>query len=407
MAKNIIIAGAGPSGMCAAIAAARDGASVTVIEKNDTVGKKLSMTGNGRCNLSNLRMSADDFNENSRDRMKKWLSLFGVKDTINFFKSLGVVVMSEDGYLYPISGQAKTVTQALYNECLRLGVSFIFSEQLKSIAKNSEVFNVKTSKNEYVADAVIVAVGGLAGPGTTMSTGDGYYICEKLGMSKKDTYPALCSLVTDDDSISGDFGIRMNARASFLIGDGVFATEEGEVQITKNSLSGIPIMQSSGLVCYHLSKNRPVTVSIDFFPEYTDEEFEALVDDMLRLAHDRRLKDLLLGFCNQGITDLILGRMKLSPDMKAKNVGESMLRCVLQKYRDVRFNIVKTADYKKAQVTRGGISLGDLDDNLMCVKSPGVFVIGELCDVDGRCGGYNLQWAWCSGYIAGGAASCL
>ena len=128
---------------------------------------------------------------------------------------------------------------------------------------------------------------------------------------------------------------------------------------------------------------------------------------MLSLAHDRRLKDLLLGFCNQGITELILGRMKLSPDMKAKNVGESMLRCVLQKYRDVRFNIVKTADYKKAQVTRGGISLGDLDDNLMCVKSPGVFVIGELCDVDGRCGGYNLQWAWCSGYIAGGAASCL
>ncbi len=407
MAKHIIVAGAGPSGMCAAIAAARDGAQVKIIEKNTEVGKKLSMTGNGRCNLTNLNMSEYDYNDDARGRMKKWLSLFGAKDTVEFFASLGVVVSDEDGYLYPISGQAKTITLSLYNECVRLGVEFIFGEQLKEVTSCTEGFKVRTSKNEYACNAVIIAIGGLAGPGTTMSTGDGYYICEKIGMTKKETYPALCPLFTDDTSFSSDHGVRILARATFLIGDGAFADEEGEIQLTKGCISGIPIMQASGLVAEHISKNRPVTVSINFFPGYDDEEFEALIQNMLGLVGERKLGELLLGFCNSEINNMILSRMKLSANMKIKNVGESMLRCVFYKYRDLRFNITGTGDYKKAQVTRGGISLGDLDDNLMFKKVPGIFVVGELCDVDGRCGGYNLQWAWCSGYIAGGAASCL
>ena len=406
--NHVLIAGGGASGLCAAIAAARNGAAVTVIEKSDSCGKKLSMTGNGRCNLANLNVSQSDYNDEARGRMKNWLNEFGVNKVTEFFASLGLVIVGEDGYLYPISGQATSVVAVLMNECNRLGVSFVYNEQVKRILdKEDGSYIVKTDKNEYSAKAVIMATGGLAGPKTTGSTGDGYYICEQLGMSKKETFPALVPLLSEDESLPSQSGVRALARITFMIGEGVIATEFGEVQITQKGISGIPVMQASGVVAYHLSKGRPITCSIDFFPSYSDAEFEELTNRLISLSSDRRLGELLDGFCNSNINEMILKRMKISRDMKIKNVGESMLSFILYKYRDVRIDITETADYKKAQVTKGGISLGDLTDKLESKSAKGVFVVGELCDVDGRCGGYNLQWAWTSGYIAGEAASSL
>ncbi|WP_139176160.1 aminoacetone oxidase family FAD-binding enzyme [Butyrivibrio sp. ob235] len=406
--NQVVIAGGGASGMCAAIAAARKGAVVRIIEKTDVCGKKLSMTGNGRCNLANLKVSPDDYNVNSRTRMKKWLKQFGVDRVTEFFSSLGLVIVGEDGYLYPISGQAGSVVSVLLNECVRLGVDFTYNEQVKRIIKNEDgTFTVKTDKGEYGADSVILSTGGLAGPKSTGSTGDGYYICEQLGMTKKDTFPALVSLLSEDETLPTESGVRALARVTFMIGDGEIAKEYGEVQITSKGISGIPVMQASGTVAEHLSKGRPVTCSIDFFPGYSDGEFDALVDRMMCLSKERKVGDLLDGFCNSHINEMVLRRMKISRGMKVKNVGESMLACILYKYRDIRINITGIGDYKKAQVTRGGISLGDLSDTLSSKRCPGVYVVGELCDVDGRCGGYNLQWAWTSGYIAGEAAGSL
>jgi predicted Rossmann fold flavoprotein len=404
--KKIYVAGGGAAGMCAAIYAARNGAKVTIIEKNNCLGKKLSMTGNGRCNLTNLDMREEYYNASGRGRMKEWLSVFGVEDVISFFKSLGVVVKSEDGYIYPVSGQAKSVVAAMENEIRRLGVECVFGEQVKGVsALDGGWCLLKTDKGSYETDAVILAMGALSGAKSTMSTGDGYYICKNIGMTIKDTHPALVGFKAAPGEILPAAGVRAEASVSFKLGDEVIATESGEIQITTDGISGIPVMQASRDVVRFVEEKKPVYAVIDFFPDYDDSDFAALKESMLRLRDGRTLEEFLQGFANSYVTDMILGRMKLSRTMKMKNISESMASCILDNYRALRIAIDSSYGYQASQVTTGGVSLGDIGSDFSCRALPCVYVVGELLDVDGRCGGYNLQFAWTSGSIAGAAAS--
>ena len=423
MAKKIIIAGGGASGMCAAIYAARNGADVTIIEKNNVLGKKLSMTGNGRCNLTNLDMREDCFNAAARTRMKSWLAAFGATEVIRFFRSLGVVVRSEDGYIYPASGQATTVVTALGNEILRLGVEVVFEQQVKRIEVNTgcgisggadggngagyggRSYVVVTDKGRFYGDAVIMATGSLSGPKTTMSTGDGYYICKQLGMTIKDTFPALVGFKCDKEDGLPEAGVRSMANVSFYLGTEELAREYGEVQITPEGISGIPVMQASRDIIRLVSEKKPVYAEVDFFPDHDEKAFEELKQDMMRFLDKRTLGEFLQGFGNSSINELVLSRMKLGKGMKMKNISPSMAECILDNYRKLKFRIVDCNGYQASQVTTGGVSLGDIGDHFAYVNDGGIYCIGELVDVDGRCGGYNLQWAFMSGSIAGTAAS--
>ena len=392
--------------MCAAIYAARNGAEVCIIEKNDCLGKKLSMTGNGRCNLTNLNMSEDCYNAAARSRMKDWLGTYGAEDVICFFKSLGVVVKSEDGYIYPVSGQAKTVVDALKNEIIRLGIKVIYKEQLKSInsLKNGSV-EIVTDKSRYEADKCIIAVGSLSGVKSTMSTGDGYYICKKLGMNIKDTFPALVGFKCEEGELLPEKGVRCDVRISFVLGNEVLSSEQGELQITSDGISGIPVIQASRDVIRFVEEKKPVYAVIDFFPDYDESDFDILKKDMLRLKDDRSVTEFLLGFANQGVTDMILGRMKMSKTMKMKNVSDSFAECILDSYRNLKLKIDDSYGYQASQVTTGGVSIAEIGSDFSFNKNRNIYVIGELLDVDGRCGGYNLQFAFTSGSIAGCASS--
>ena len=393
--------------MCAAVYAARNGAEVTIIEKNTQLGKKLSMTGNGRCNLSNLDMNEKMYNAAAEKRMKQWLSVYGVLDVINFVKSLGIVIKSEDGYLYPISGQASTVVDAFKNELKRLGVKIVYGEQAKAvnIIEAAEKYEVITNINSYEADRVIIATGGLSGAKSTMSTGDGYYICKKLGLSVKDTYPALVGFKTAEDEIMPENGVRCTAEISFLLGSEVIAREYGELQLTKDGISGIPVMQASGKVVRFLAEGKPIFASINFFPDYDEDDYLSLEKEMLRLRDDRSLAEFLNGYHNSQINEMIIKRTKMGRSMKMKNISESMVRSIFDNYRNYKIRLSDSYGYQLSQVTSGGVSLGDIRDDMTIVSDNGIFVVGELLDVDGRCGGYNLQWAFTSGAIAGTVAS--
>lgn len=407
MNKKVIVLGGGASGMCAAVYAARNGAEVTIIEKNTQLGKKLSMTGNGRCNLSNLDMNEKMYNAAAEKRMKQWLSVYGVLDVINFVKSLGIVIKSEDGYLYPISGQASTVVDAFKNELKRLEVKVVYGEQAKAVnvIETAEKYEVITNINSYEADRVIIATGGLSGAKSTMSTGDGYYICKKLGLSVKDTYPALVGFKTAEDEIMPENGVRCTAEISFLLGSEVIAREYGELQLTKDGISGIPVMQASGKVVRFLAEGKPIFASINFFPDYDEDDYLSLEKEMLRLRDDRSLAEFLNGYHNSQINEMIIKRTKMGRSMKMKNISESMVRSIFDNYRNYKIRLSDSYGYQLSQVTSGGVSLGDIRDDMTIVSDNGIFVVGELLDVDGRCGGYNLQWAFTSGAIAGTVAS--
>lgn len=423
--KKIIIAGCGAAGMCAAVTAARCGASVTVIEKNTEAGKKLSMTGNGRCNLSNIQMNTNYFSSESEDgfRLDRWLSRFGTADTITFFKSIGVLSMNEDGYIYPRSGQAQTVTYALVHEMERLGVRIIYGSQVKSIffdeKKSCNI--VKTAdKQEYSCDSVIMTTGGLSGPSSTMSTGDGYYIAKRLGAKCTALYPALVCLKTDDSGCMENTGVRAEARITLVTTDGrIVADEFGELQLTKGVISGIPALQAGGKAAKELYQlnaqgekgGQNITAHIDFFPEYSNEDFKKLIYDRMYMADGRSVRDFLTGMANEHISSMILSRMGIAQSTDAamlaakQDTGESILYRIMMMYRDFTLQITGTGDYRSSQCTYGGISIDSLSDELELVSAPGVYIAGELADIDGRCGGYNLQWAWTSGTISGCAAA--
>ena len=407
--KRIIVAGGGAAGLCAAVCAARSGALVTVIEKNNVLGKKLSMTGNGRCNLTNLKIDGSFYNASSKSRMDKWLGQFGPIDTMDFFRSLGIITMNEDGYVYPVSEQAISVVNAFENELKRLGVNIVYNSQLKSIehidGDDGDEYIVKASGAEYRCHKVIIAIGSLSGAKTTMSTGDGYYICKKLGMKVKDTYPALVGFKTSEDDIMPDAGVRCRGEISFYLGEELLTSEKGEIQLLSTGISGIPVMQASRDIIKFVSEKKPVYAVLDLFADYDDKSFDRLKEEMLKLRDNRSISEFLSGFGNSHINDMILKRMKLSHTMKTSNISDSMLRCILDNYRKIKFNIADSNGYLQSQVTTGGISIGDVNDDFSYVGDTGIYVIGELLDVDGRCGGYNLQFAWMSGFLAGNFAA--
>lgn len=407
MPEKVIIAGAGASGMCAAIVCARAGAEVILIEKTDIAGKKLSMTGNGRCNLSNMDMRAQCYNSEAGVRMGRWLEKYGTGETVKFFHSLGIEIRNEEGYLYPFSGQALSVAEVMRKETERLNVNIIYHTQVKEIlaGTGSYRYGVRTTGALYEADSVILATGGNSGPKITMSTGDGYYIAQKLGLHVTDVRPGLVQLKSAEPLLPDETGVRAEAEVTFLAGEKVLAKETGELQLTAGGLSGIPVMQASAQVARALSKGESVYAEIDFFPGYTQEEFSQLTENIISLKDQRNIYDLLEGICNSHINTLILQKAGIEPNSRSDQFTDMNLENILRKYRQIRIPIVETGTFQQSQVTAGGICLQDLTDELESVDMPGIYCIGELTDVDGRCGGYNLQWAWMSGSFAGRAAA--
>ncbi|MBQ6735063.1 MAG: aminoacetone oxidase family FAD-binding enzyme [Lachnospiraceae bacterium] len=409
-AKRVVIIGGGAAGLTAGVLCARAGCAVKMLEKTEVCGRKLSMTGNGRCNLSNLAMEASCYNEAAAPLLEQLLGRFGVREAIDFFDSVGVLVREEEGCLYPVSGQAQTVTDALLHAFLSAGGEILYRRQAKEIlageAADDAAWMVRTAGERYPADAVLLASGALSGPKTTKSTGDGYYIAEKLGAEIVPAYPALCGLQCEEVRLPKETGLRVFATVRMRSPEqSILAEERGEVQFTAGRISGIPVMQLSAACARLLAEGKAVTLSLDLFPETADADFEDMIQARVRDAYQQTLGDFLRGFAHAEINRMLAERFGLSLTQPLREGSAERLFALLRAYRDIRFAIGGTDDYVHAQATAGGIALSSLTETLSLQSAPGVYAIGELADVNGRCGGYNLQWAWTSAMCAAEAVT--
>lgn len=399
--KRVVIIGGGASGLMAAISAARQGAKVTLLEKNKQTGKKLLVTGNGRCNFTNRDQEISHYRSDHPELAKQVLDAFSMSETLEFFENLGIVVKDRNGYLYPASSQAASVAGVLRLEAERLQVKTACSTKVISVEKQEEYFRIKTEGWCYEADAVILACGSMAAP-ETGSEGDGYRFAKELGHSVIEPLPALTGVHAAEKDCAKLSGVRMDAKLFLYIEGQIFTEEEGEVQFTSYGLSGIPVFQISRCISRALSGGKSCGLCLDLWPGKTRELVEKLLREKQEYTANRKGTDILLGVFPEKMSGVLLERSGISAKKRGFDWTEEDYRRLSGNIKELRFSPTKCRGYEQAQVCAGGVPLTELQGiSMESALVPGLYFAGELLDVDGICGGYNLQWAWSSGYLAG------
>lgn len=400
---KIGIVGGGAAGMMAAITAATDGAKVTILEGGERIGKKILSTGNGKCNLGNLNLSTTDYYGADEQWIATCLGQFNCEDTLQFFGRIGLMLKEKNGYLYPLSEQAASVLDVLRTELRTCGVEVITESKIVSVEKRAEGdFVVRSEDKSFYFDRVILACGSKAAP-KTGSDGSGYKLAKRLGHDLIPTVPALVQLRCGEGYLKEVSGVRTEARIT-VMGMEDEISECGELQLTDYGISGIPVFQLSRKVNYllrSLGKNGEVEVQIDLLPEYSKEDLEQLITVRKLLQTDRTVEEFFTGILNKKLMLLFIKLAGLKRDTLVENAEGWRLQAVFDLCKNWRLHVIGSNPYDNAQVCAGGVDTRQVNTTMESKLVPGLYFAGELLDVDGRCGGYNLQWAWCSGYLAG------
>ncbi len=403
---KIGVIGGGAAGMTAAITAARQGADVTVLEGTDRLGKKLLSTGNGKCNLGNRNLDVTAYYSREPEKLAGFLKRFGTEDAVSFFQGIGVMLKEKNGLLYPACEQASAVQDALRYELTALGVRQVTECKVSDVERDvSGKIRVSGGGESFLFDRVILACGGKAAP-KTGSDGSGFALAKRLGHSLTPTVPALVQLKCRETFLKSVAGVRADAQISVLSGGECAAAERGELQITDYGLSGIPVFQVSRLVNYLLADGKEVRINVDFLPDYGSEEYERLFTSRELLLRDgRTVEAYFTGMLHKKLMMLFLRSAGLKPGDAVRDADRKALGEVFRLCRQWTLHVTGSNSYDSAQVCAGGVPLSEVTDRLESVRTPGVYFAGEILDVDGKCGGYNLHWAWCSGYLAAMAAA--
>lgn len=399
--RKVIIIGGGASGIVAAISAAREGANVTLIEHKDRVGKKILSTGNGRCNLTNEYMTPDCFRGDDTSIVSEVLEQFGHKETIQFFKDLGVIFKKRQGYIYPLSDQASTILNVLRMELERLQVSVCEKHRVTSIKKNAKGYIVSTDKGAYSANALILATGGKAAP-VLGSDGSGYALAKQFGHHMSPVVPALVQLKGNGDFFKYVAGVRTQAKVSLYVDDKLAGSDTGELQLTNYGISGIPVFQISRHAAKGLYNKKPVVAEIDFLPSMTDGEFSAFIKKRMFMHGYKTAADFFVGIFHKNLVTMLLKEAHISSATQMNTVYDDKLDNLLLLCKHFKVEIEGTNDFEQAQVCAGGVRTTEINPQTMeSIYESDLYLAGELLDIDGMCGGYNLQWAWATGFIAG------
>lgn len=401
---RIGVIGGGASGMMAAITAARVGAQVTIIEHTARVGKKILSTGNGKCNFTNQNLSKGDYNGNHPSFAEPAIRIFDNQKALLFFEDCGMTVSCKrDGYYYPHSGQASTLLNVLRFQLDVLKIRVETECYIDTVQTDKDgKFIVKGRNKQFVFDRLILACGGNAAPATG-SDGSGYKLAEMFGHRIIKPLPVLTYLRSKEACLKELAGVRAGAKVSLYMDGKLIQTEKGEVQLNKDNVSGIPVFQLSHLAIRALERKKKVTVSIDFLPDEEEKQFLCKMEHKLKLLYkDIPASEVFAAVVNKKVSQAVCRRAFVSFDKKMGDLSSKELRKVVSLIKEFPLEISGYPGFEAAQATMGGVDTEEINpETMMSEKVDGLYFAGEIMDIDGRCGGYNLQWAWSSGYVAG------
>lgn len=401
MENNIIVIGGGASGMTAAIAAARAGARVTILEHKDRVGKKILSTGNGRCNLTNLDQNLKYYRGSCPEFVLEALRQFSVQSTLKFFGELGIYTKNRNGYLYPHSDQASAVLDVLRMELERLSVKAECDIRVQKIRPSKEGFTVETDKGVRKCGRLILAAGSKAAP-KTGSDGSGYELAKALGHKIIPPVPALVQLKAEGDFFKSLAGIRTDAKVTLRFDGRPMMADTGELQLTAYGISGIPVFQVSRYAARALLSGRKVEAVIDFLPGFDKESWTPFLKQRILKNGHKDMGSFFVGLFHKKLTPVLLKAAGIGMNRRAESLNEREWELLSETIHGFRVKITGTNPFDSAQVCAGGVDTEEIEElSMESKKVPGLYFAGEIVDIDGACGGYNLQWAWSSGFVAG------
>lgn len=389
---DVIIVGAGASGCFLALNLKykNPNLKVLLLEKNDKLGKKILITGNGRCNIGNKNIKIDDYSSNSSLDNFKDLIENGSNNYANLLKDFGVLITNEEDRLYPYSNQALTVCKSFERALLNYDVEVIYNYDVNSIKKENDTFIIN---NSLQSKKVVIATGGKTYP-KTGSTGKGYELLKELGHNITKLSPSLTSLKTDYKFIKDLAGVRVNSKVSLYDDNCLISEENGQLQFTKDSLSGICVFNLSRYACKMLKDDKNLFVKVDYAPDNTSEELYKYIKSF----SNYNLEDAISCILNNKLARVIAKDLKLE-GKKISNLTDNDLTKMVNMIKNMIFNVTEYGSFESSQVTSGGALLDEFTTNLESKLCTGLYAIGEVLDVDGKCGGYNLSWAFTSALI--------
>lgn len=390
--------------MTAAIMAARAGASVTILEHMESLGKKILATGNGKCNYTNEEQGVDKYYGKDPAFVLPVFEQFGFKETIAFFEELGIYPKVRNGYYYPQSEQAASVLEVLMMELTRLKVNMVYNCGIRKIKKEEDGFVFDTKTNTYYAKKCILATGGktLKSSG---SDGSGFLYLGEFGHHVIDIVPGLVGLKGKQAFFGEIAGIRAEILLDLYIENEEIKQEKGELQLTSYGISGIPVFQISRLAAKAVSEGRKVHVILDFAPFMGEKDFGAYLYKRFKNQPGKNMKQALIGLFPEKIIRIFLQLAGIPALKAASDCLREDSSCLAEVIRHFRVDITDWNRFDSAQVTAGGAATDEIYPKTMeSRKVPGLYFAGEMVDIDGICGGYNLQWAWASGAVAGMSA---
>ena len=396
---TVIIIGGGASGMAAALSAAKNGNKVLLLERQNRVGRKLLATGNGRCNLTNTNMAPKFFHSQQPEFFKSVLSSFNTEKALEFFHGLGLVTTEEaSGRVYPLSDQAGSVVDVLRFALDAAGVTVMTSCEVTAVYPLQSGFEVVTDTERINGDKVIICCGGMAGSklgGVKL----GYDLLKSLGHSITKLYPSLVQVKTDDTYVKSLKGVRADAGVTLHQWGSVIAASAGEVQFTEYGVSGPAIFEISRAASVNKAD---LTVHLDLLKDMSPETISALISRRIETMPDLTIENLLTGMLHNRLGRTVLRYAGFDMNQPITSLDSKAIDSITAAIKNFTLPVTDTLNFESAQVTAGGAKTEQFNPKTMeSLLVPGLYAAGEVLDVDGDCGGYNLQWAWASGYIAG------